>query len=176
MAKDKTPPAAVEQNIASIQQVRKAMNESRRVDEKLIDRVAEFLGSTKSFYLHLLVYGTLLSVHFFATPEHIKAWNATTQDLSFLFSFEALILSFFVLINQGHMKRVEQRNMDLHLQMSLLAEHEVTRLLQVTDLIAKHLEVDTYKVPGLAEVKKDIDPKKILERISEVEKKEGTKK
>ncbi len=157
---------AVDKNISAVNSHRKASDENRSADQKVIDTVSEFFGSKTSLYLHLFFYGAFIWFRLLGSSSLIKELGATTENLSSIASLEAIFLTVFVLVNQSRMKSLERKNMDLHLQMSMLAEHEVTRLAQMTDLIAKHLGVDTSHIKDLAAVKRDVSPTEILQRLS----------
>lgn len=61
------------------------------------------------------------------------------------------------------------RRADLDLQVNLLAEHEVTRLIGIVDAIAHHLGVHTELDPHLEELKKDVRPEAVLDEIDRAE-------
>ena len=70
-----------------------------------------------------------------------------------LASVEAIFLTTFVLITQNQMARSEARRAELDLQISLLAEHEITRVLS---LLIKRLRYRVARVsasqsPGRSE-------------------------
>lgn len=157
---------ALNRNIEAIHQVRQNADESRRVDQKFVDHVATFLGSLKNLYLHLFIYGFFVFYLAFNRPEAIKSW------LDFLFSVtsvaggEALFLTIFILINQRRMNGLERINSDLHLQMSLLMEHEITRLVQMTEQIALRLGINSKAhASDIEEIKKDIHPDQVMQKI-----------
>ncbi len=157
---------ALNRNIEAIHQVRQKADESRRLDQKFVDRVAAFLGSLKNLYLHLFFYGAFIVFLVINKPAEIKSW------LDFLFAVtsvaggEALFLTIFVLINQRRMNGLERINSDLHLQMSLLTEHEITRLIQMTEQIALQVGATLKKHAGdLEEIKKDIHPEQVMQKI-----------
>jgi uncharacterized membrane protein len=56
---------------------------------------------------------------------------------------------------------------DLDLQVSLLAEHEVTRLITLVKEIAEKLEVSGAHDPELPELQKDVAPEKVLDALEE---------
>ena len=157
---------ALNRNIEAIHQVRQKADERRRVDQKFVDHVATFLGSLKNLYLHLFFYGSFVIFLAINKPAEIKSW------LDFLFAVtsvaggEALFLTIFVLINQRRMNGLERINSDLHLQMSLLTEHEITRLVQMTEQIALQVGVSFKKhASDLEEIKKDIHPDQVMQKI-----------
>ena len=59
---------------------------------------------------------------------------------------------------------------DLNLQISLLAEYEITRLLTLTKAIAKNLQIDEAHRPELEQLEKDVTPEVVLETIDKHEK------
>src|SRR3954462_9979064 len=80
-------------------------------------------------------------------------------------SVEAIFLSTFVLITQNRMAAAADQRADLDLQISLLAEHEITKLAAVvTDLAAK-LGVENQTDREFQEVKQDVKPDAVLDRI-----------
>ena len=80
-------------------------------------------------------------------------------------SVEAIFLSTFVLITQNRMAARAQQRADLDLQISLLAEHEITRLLTLTVAIAERLGIPTAQDPEFAELAQDVAPEHMLDTM-----------
>src|SRR6185437_11053960 len=85
--------------------------------------------------------------------------------LTLVVSLEAIFLSTFVLISQNHAGQIADKRADLDLQINLLSEHEITRLLKVMDAVADHLGVDAGKKSEDEELKKDVGAKQVLDEI-----------
>jgi uncharacterized membrane protein len=51
----------------------------------------------------------------------------------------------------------------LDLQISLLAEHEVTRLITLVKAIGEKLDIEASKDPELPELQQDVEPEKVLD-------------
>ena len=62
--------------------------------------------------------------------------------LAMIASVEAIFLSTFVLISRNRQARLAERRAELDLQISLLAEHEITRLVERLEAVAEHLGVE----------------------------------
>ncbi|MGZ5137401.1 MAG: hypothetical protein ACXWCX_06335, partial [Burkholderiales bacterium] len=60
---------------------------------------------------------------------------------------------------------------DLDLQVSLLAEHEVTRLIASVTDIAKRMGIEASHDPELDELAQDVAPEKVLDKMEETERK-----
>ena len=167
---------AIDRNIAAIHKMRQKSDELRNWDQKVADHVASFLGRRTNLYLHLILYILGPAFIIYQSQETGSDWQVQLGILGALASAECVFFTIFVLINQRHMNIIERRNSDLHLQMSMLAEHEVTRLIRISHQIADHLGI---KIEGnskdLEELKKDVDPDLIVEKIFEHEARTPTK-
>ena len=89
----------------------------------------------------------------------------TPIPVTLVVSLEAIFLSTFVLISQNHAGQLADKRADLDLQINLLSEHEITRLLTLMDAIAGHLGVDAGEKPEVDELKKDVGPERVLGEI-----------
>jgi uncharacterized membrane protein len=95
----------------------------------------------------------------------VPAWDESFVVLAMIASVEAIFLSTFVLISQNRMAAVADKRADLDLQISLLAEHEVTRLVTLVAGIAAKLDVRTEADDEVSELKKDVAPEAVLDQI-----------
>jgi uncharacterized membrane protein len=85
--------------------------------------------------------------------------------LAMVASVEAIFLSTFILISQNQMAARESLRADLDLQISLLAEHEITKLSSLLLRIADKVGVDPTASPDVREVQKDIAPEAVLDEL-----------
>ena len=74
-----------------------------------------------------------------------------------------------MLISQNRAGAIADKRADLDLQINLLSEHEVTRLLALMDAVADHLGIDVNKKPELEELKKDVPADEVLNKIEDRE-------
>jgi len=106
--------------------------------ERLSQRVSAFAGSTRFLLLHAAWFGGWIAWNTLSR-HHIDPYPFTF--LTFLVSLEAIFLSGFVLISQGHLEQQAHRRAALDLQINLLAEKEMTAVLNGVRSIAVHLGV-----------------------------------
>jgi uncharacterized membrane protein len=85
--------------------------------------------------------------------------------LTTIVSLEAIFLSTFVLVSQNRQAAIAERRAELDLQINLLAEHEVTRMLAMLDAISKRLDIKEVPHKELEELKKDVKPEAVLEEL-----------
>jgi uncharacterized membrane protein len=99
----------------------------------------------------------------------IPAWDPSFVVLAMIASVEAIFLSTFVLISQNRMAAAADKRADLDLQVSLLAEHEVTKLVTLVSGIAERIGVRTVADEELDEITQDIAPEAVLDEIQATE-------
>jgi uncharacterized membrane protein len=147
-----------------------AIIRTRREEEKHItwqDRVAQsitsFTGSIRFVVIHLVVFASWIVAN--SGPIPWMRFDPSFSVLAILISMESIFLSTFVLINQNRMVKINARQADLGLQVGLLAEHEITHLVQLVTAIADKMHLDKAKNPELNELQREVKPEQILEEI-----------
>jgi len=155
---------ALARNIDAVMQRRRETANAASSQERAAAAISRFAGSMPFVYIHLLLYGTWIGANLNWLPG-VPAWDPSLVILAMEASVEAIFLSTFVLINQNRMAAEDDTRADLDLQVSLLNEHETTRLIAMVEAIAKKLEVPIEGDEELSELKKDVAPEAVLDRI-----------
>ena len=89
--------------------------------------------------------------------------------LTMTVSLEAIFLALFVLASQNRLARQADKRSHLDLQIDLLAEREMTAVLQLLQDIARHLEVQTTVTPEqLRDLMKKTDLRRLTNRMEEL--------
>ena len=154
----------VEQNIDSIVKMRIAEERRKGAQAHVADALTRFSGSMIFVYVHAIWFAVWIVVNVGWTGS--KPFDPFPFSLlTLIVSLEAIFLSTFVLISQNRAGTIADKRADLDLQINLLAEHEITRLLALMDAVADHLGVDLSKKPELEELKKDVPAKEVLDKI-----------
>lgn len=154
----------LERNIEALYERRKREAEAASWQEQAADAIARFTGSMTFVYLHLIVFGVWITVNLHWIPG-IPAWDESFVVLAMVASVEAIFLSTFVLITQNRMAAAADKRADLDLQISLLAEHEITKLTKLVSAIARKMDVETEVQDELEEVTRDVAPDAVLDTI-----------
>ena len=121
------------------------------LSEKISDRVTRFAGSMTFVGVHAVAYGLWVAVNLGAIPG-VRPFDPSFVVLAMEASVEADLLSTFVLISQNRMMGAAARQSDLDLQINLLAEHELTRLVKLVDAMATKMGVDVVDREELSEI------------------------
>ena len=89
--------------------------------------------------------------------------------LTMTVSLEAIFLALFVLASQNRLARQADKRSHLDLQIDLLAEREMTAVLQLLQDIVRHLEVQTSVTPDqLRDLVKKTDLSGLTNRMEEL--------
>jgi uncharacterized membrane protein len=159
--------SALTRNIAALAQRRRSDEAREGADQKVARAVTGFAGSMWFVWLHAAVVALWVAVNIGWAP--LPPFDPTFVILATVASVEAIFISTFILIAQNRAAEAADRRADLDLQISLLAEHEVTQLIRLTTRIAAHLGIDEANNPELAELQRTVAPEAVLERIEEAD-------
>ena len=159
---------ALERNIAALERRRRDEESNATFQDRLAQAIARFSGSMAFVYVHLALYGFWIVANLGWVPG-VPAWDETFVVLAMMASVEAIFLSTFILINQNRMAAAADKRADLDLQISLLAEHELTKVVAIVDEIAEHLGVRHEAEQEVHELKRDVAPEAVLDAISSTE-------
>lgn len=164
----------VERNIEALVEHRKADEAQLTWQERAAHRITAFAGTMNFVFLHLLIYGLWIALNLGAIPGWPRL-DPTFVILAVVASVEALFLSTLILITQNRMQAQADKRADLNLQISLLAEHEITRLVKMVAEIGQHMNLPGAEHPELDELKKDVAPEKVLDTLQRHEQRANTK-
>ena len=116
-------------------------------------------------YAHVIWFVAWIVVNLHLTP--LPAFDPYPfQLLTMIVSLEAIFLSTFVLISQNRMAAAADKRADLDLHVSLLTEHELTKLVELVTAMAERAGVRANAGPEIEEIKKDVAPEAVLDEIA----------
>lgn len=154
----------LDRNIHVLYERRQREIAAEGLESRLAGAMTRFAGSMLFVYVHIIVFSLWIVANLGWAPG-VPVWDPSFAVLAMVASVEAIFLSTFVLITQNRMASAADKRADLDLQISLLAEHEVTRLAAVVSDIAKALNVQTAAEREIEPVKSDIKPESVLDRL-----------
>jgi len=154
----------VERNIRALLERRRADERRRTAQDRAADAITRFTGSMRFVYVHLALYGAWILANLGVVPG-VPRFDPSFVVLAMVASVEAIFLSTFVLISQNRMAAAADKRADLDLHVSLLTEHELTKLVGLVTALAERAGVRADADPEIAEVKKDVAPEAVLDEI-----------
>ncbi len=167
------PPELAEvvgRNIRAMLAVRQRFEHRKTLDEKIALKVTAFTGKMRFVYMQAGVVVVWVALNLHAVP-FIAPWDPFPFTfLAVIASIEAIFLATLVLVGENRMQQLADRRADLDLQVNLLAEREITRVLAAVDAIARHVGARIPAAPDLDALKRDVAPERVLEEIELAEK------
>jgi uncharacterized membrane protein len=153
--------SVLDRNITRMQERRAQEERQATLSERMSDSITGFAGSMTFVIIHAVAYGTWIAVNVGVIPG-LRPFDPSFVMLAMEASVEAIFLSTFVLISQNRMMGAAAKQSDLDLQINLLAEHELTRLVSLVHAMAKKMGVDVVDETEIAEIKQDVSPEAVL--------------
>jgi uncharacterized membrane protein len=152
----------IEQNIRTIINNRRAAAGRRTAEERIADAITDFSGRMYFVYFHIVWFAIWISINlgiFGIKPFDPYPFGLLTM----IVSLEAIFLSTFVLISQNRLSAEADRRADLDLQIGLLTEYEITRILNMLDAIQDKMGINNESDVELLELEKIVHPEDVLE-------------
>jgi uncharacterized membrane protein len=138
---DNPLPAAIT-NIETIARLENDFLEQRTTLERIADAVGSFVGTIGFVALHVGWFAFWIIANLRLIPGVPSFDPYPFMLLGMIVSLEGVLLTTFVLMKQNRMsKRAETRN-HLNLQVDLLAEREITKVIQMLQTVCTHMGLE----------------------------------
>jgi uncharacterized membrane protein len=165
----------LERNIETILDLRREVEQKKGLQNRIADTITRFAGSMVFLYVHVVWFGLWIAIN----TGHIPGANPFDpypfNFLTMVVSLEAIFLSTLVMISQNRAEAQSDDRADLDLQIDMLGEYEITKMLHLVTAIGKKLEVPECEDAELLQLEKTIMPEEVLREIS-AKKKDSEKK
>lgn len=159
----------VHRNIHALVEERRRSDARMSRQQRIAAGITRFTGSMTFVYLHAVLFGGWIIVNLGWIPGVEPFDPFPFVMLAMWASVEAIFLSTFVLISQNRMSELADRRADLDLQVSLLAEHEITRLIHLVEQLSRHVGAKQGPDAHLEELKRDVAPEKVLQEMDKAQ-------
>ena len=137
----------------------------RTVSERIADWMTSRFGSITFLLLNVLVFvlWILINTNQIKTIPSFDPFPFSL--LTTIVSLEAIILAIFVLISQNRNSKVDDLREETHLQVNLIAEKEITKLMKMLAILLERQGVDLSQDPELKKLLKPISEEEIEKRL-----------
>ena len=152
-------------NITALTERRASEQREASRQDRAAEAITVFVGSMPFIYLHAIVLLAWVAVNLGWVPGG-RPFDRSFVILATAASVEAIFLSTFVLISQNRANASADRRADLDLQIGLLSEHEVSRLIDLVVAVARKVGVDPDDLDDeLDELAQDVRPERVMDDI-----------
>ena len=146
------------QNIRAIAELEDRALHQRSAADRLSDTISRMMGSAPFALLHVVGFTAWLLANLNMLPGLEPFDPYPFNFLTLVVSLEAIFLSVFVLMSQNRMTRQAEKRAHLDLQVDMLAEQELTAILQmVQGLCQKHGVEVVFRDDRLEELVRETD-------------------
>lgn len=129
---DAIPQTAIE-SIDAIVRIEQDVNQHRSLGARIGDAVGSFAGTLAFVFVQLGLVAGWAAANAGLVPG-VPAFDPFPYSLlGALLSLEGVLLAAFVLMKQAHEGRMSERRSQINLQVNLLIEKEVTKVIQMLD-------------------------------------------
>ena len=159
----------IERNFHTIDRLRIEAAQARKTPDRVSDAITDFSGRLIFVYVHIVWFGGWIALNTGKLGVH--PFDPYPYGLlTMVVSLEAIFLSTFVLISQNRLSEEADRRAELSLQIGLLTEHEVTRVLRMLDAVQDKLGIENDEDIELAQLELATKPEDVLAEIDSVHK------
>jgi uncharacterized membrane protein len=154
----------IQRNVAAIAELEKNVDAQRSRSMRVGAAIVGFVGTMSFAVCHVVGIGAWVYVNRLNSPWQFDPYPWPVLIL--ILAVEAIVLSAFVLLTQRHQTRVADRRSHLNLQISLIAEAEMTKVLNVLRAISMRLGLpDEADDEALQEMAKETDVEHVAQVI-----------
>lgn len=139
-------------NIETVARLEAEFLEQRSFTERIGDAIAGFAGTMTFVLLHVTGLILWFSINSGKLPLFKPFDPYPFILLALIVSVEGVLLSTFILMKQNRMSRHADHRDHLNLQIDLLAEKEITKILQMQRQLCEHLGLKTSNDTEAAEM------------------------
>ena len=123
---------------------------------QISDDLSAAFGSVTFLILNILFFGFWIAINTGMIPEIAPFDPFPFGFLTMIVSLEAIVLAVFILVSQNRQSYIDSLREELHLQVNLIAEEEITKVLKVLAEIRTKLGIN----------EKDPELEAMLQRIN----------
>ncbi|MEN9328377.1 MAG: hypothetical protein RI947_1185 [Candidatus Parcubacteria bacterium] len=159
-----TPPNESRAHLRSRRMIRSMKSQAdakRTVPEKIADTVTSIIGSIWFLNLNILWFFAWLMVNLEFLPFFPPFDPFPFGLLTTAVSLEAIVLSIFVLISQNRAAKIDDLREEIDLQIDIITEQEITKLMQLQVLLLKKNGIDVSDDKELQEMLKPLSTNKV---------------
>lgn len=161
-------------NREKIEGFRQKLDRKRKLTEKVADEITEMFGSFSFFFWNGIFFFTWIILNINIIPGVLPFDPYPFGLLTMIVSLEAIFLSIFVLLSQNRQAKIADLREEVNLQIDMIAEKEITKLIQMQVILMKSLGIRIEGDEELEDMMRRIDTGRIQAQLEKEEEKNKT--
>ena len=143
------------------------LDEQRTLGERAADMLVRWFGSMEFILINF--FGFLIWI---IINTGLISWIKPFDPFPFIFltmlvSLEAIFLSIFVLTSQNRESRISDLREEIDIQINMIAEQEITKVIHLLSFLMKHLNAPYDKDPELKRMMRPLDMEEIRRELEQ---------
>lgn len=140
-------------------------NAKRTLMEKMADFMTAKFGGSGFLIFNVILFFFWILINTDKIPS-IPAFDPFPFNLlTTVVSLEAIVLAIFVLISQNRTSKVDDLREEIHLQLNIISEKEVTKLIKMVSILLEKQGVDLSQDAELKKMIHNVDESKLEKEI-----------
>jgi uncharacterized membrane protein len=152
-------------NVETMGRLEELASRNRTFSDRAASFVARFCGSPTFVWVHAALFGSWVVLNVWPGVKHPDPYPFTF--LTMWSSMEAIFLSSFILIAQNYSMRISERRDKLDVQINLLTEQEITKVLQMLQDISSAVGAGKKPDPEVLALAKATEHEALVQQIDE---------
>lgn len=137
----------------------------RTIMEKIADSMTSSFGSNTFLLLNVFLFISWVLINT-NKIDGIPVFDPFPFSLlTTIVSLEAIILAIFVLISQNRTAKVDDLREEIHLQLNLISEREITKLIKMMALFLEKEGIDLSQDPELKKMIRPVSEEEIQKKL-----------
>lgn len=149
----------------TVQALKAKADAKRTIFEKIADWINSKIGSIGFLILNVLLVLSWVALNSGFFPDILPFDNFPFGLLTLILSIEAILLTIFVLISQNRQSRLFDLREEMDLQIDIITELEMTKLLKMQEQVLNKLKIETKDDKELKQMEKPTYAEKIEEKL-----------
>ncbi|SRR6266487_1924198 len=160
----------IDENIRTIADLNKHAEHNISPQQRVIEKVTDFLGRPIFLFIILLVVTLWIAINILLTTLGLPNFDPPPfMWLVGVLSLGAVLQATMILITQNRQDATTERNRQLDLQISLLLDEKMSKLITMVDeMRLAHPTLKHSSDPQIEALKKTVDPHQSLETLNQL--------
>lgn len=155
----------LERNLRALVQHAAEEEQAKPTADRVAMAIWRFAGTMKFVYFHVVLFGFWAALDLGWIPG-IRNFDPTFTIIGSTAAVEAIFLATFVLMAQLRMAAKADMRNQLDVQVSLVAEQEITHILRLVAAMGERMGIEEAKDPEIQELLRELKPRDVLDRIN----------
>lgn len=160
----------IDENIQTIADLHKHTESSASHPQRLIERMTDFLGQPRFLLIILIVVAIWIIVNILLPGFGLQKFDPPPFTwLTAVITLAALLQTTMILITQNRQDMIAERGRQLDLQVSLLLDQKMSKLLTMVDELRKvHPDMKHNTDPRVEALKQTVDPHESVKTLNQL--------